>query len=95
MAQGMYQNKSVKYLGIKIDENLTWIDHIDDIAVRLNRAIATLFRVREFVNTIILKSIYCAIFDFHLNYANIVWDQNKNSINGLIILQNSSSYYEL
>ena len=66
MAQGMYQTKSVKYLGIKIDENLTWIDHINDIAVRLNRAIATLSRAREIVNTIILKSIYCAIFLFSL-----------------------------
>ena len=46
-----------------------------------------LFKVREFVNTKILKSIYYAIFDCHLNYANTVWGQNRNSVNWLIILQ--------
>ena len=43
----LYPTKSVKYLGIKIDENLTWIDHINDIAIKLNRANAMLFKVRE------------------------------------------------
>ena len=46
-----------------------------------------LFKVREFVNTKILKSIYYAIFDCHLNYANTVWGQNRNSMNRIIILQ--------
>ena len=46
-----------------------------------------LFKVREFVNTKILKSIYYAIFDCHINYANTVWGLNRNSMNRLIILQ--------
>ena len=83
----IYPTKSAKYLGIEIDENLTWIDHINDIAIKLNRANAMLFKVREFLNTKILKSIYYAIFDCHLNYANTVWGQNRNSMNWLIILQ--------
>ena len=59
----IYPTKSVKYLGIKIDEkNLTWIDHINGITIKLNRASAMLFKVREFVNTKTLKSIYYAIF---------------------------------
>ena len=33
-----YPGKSVKNLGIKIDENLNWKQHIHDIAVKLNRA---------------------------------------------------------
>ena len=51
----IYPTKSVKYLGIKIDENLTWIDHVNDIAITLNRANAMLFKVREFVNIKILN----------------------------------------
>ena len=31
----IYLTKSVKYLGIKTDENLTWIDHINDVAINL------------------------------------------------------------
>ena len=46
-----------------------------------------LFKVREFVNTKILNSIYYAILDCHLYYANTVWGQKRNSMNRLIILQ--------
>ena len=34
----LYPSQSVRYLGIKIDQNLNWKDHINDIAVKLNRA---------------------------------------------------------
>ena len=83
----LYPIKSVKYLGIKIDENLTWIDDINDTAIKLNGAKAMLVKVTEFLNIKVLKSIYYAIFDCHLNYANTVWGQNRYSINRLIILQ--------
>ena len=32
-----------------------------------------LYKVREFVNTRVLKLTYHAIFDFHLNYAIKFW----------------------
>ena len=41
---------SEKYLGIKIDEGLTWNKHINDIAIKLSQANAILCKVREFVN---------------------------------------------
>ena len=34
----LYPSKSVKYLGIKIYENLNWKQHIHYITIRLNRA---------------------------------------------------------
>ena len=83
----LYPTKSVKYLDIKIDESLTWNEHINDIPIKLNRANAMLYKVREFVKTRVLKLIYHAIFDCHLNYVNGVWGQNKNSLNRLFLLQ--------
>ena len=79
--------KSVKHLGVKSNENLTWNEHIKDIAIKLNRANAMLYKVKEFVNTRVLKLIYHTVFDFHLNYANTVWGQNKNSLSHLFLLQ--------
>ena len=69
----LYPTKSVKYLGIKIDENLTWINHINDAAIKVNQTNAMLFKVREFLNIKILKLICYAIFDCHLNYTKTVW----------------------
>ena len=87
----LYPTKTVKHLGIKIDENLTWIDHINDSAIKLNRVNFMLFKVREFVNIKTLKSTYFAIFDCHLIYTNTVWGQNRNSMNWLFILQKKLS----
>ena len=73
----LYPTKCVNYLGIKIDESLIWNEHINDIAIKLSRANAMIYKVRKFVNTMVLKLIYHAIFDCHLNYANTVWVKTK------------------
>ena len=66
----LYRSKSVKYLSIKTDENLNWKKYIHHIAIKLNRANALLYTVRNFVNRHVLRTIYFAIFDAHLNYSN-------------------------
>ena len=40
----LYPTESVKYLGVKIDTNLTSQYHADDLSIRLNRANALLFK---------------------------------------------------
>ena len=83
----LYPSQSVRYLGIKIDQNLNWKDHINDIAVKLNRVNALLFKIRNFVNITNLKTIYFALFDSHINYANLVWAQNSNAMSRILTLQ--------
>ena len=85
----IYTTSSVKYLGIKIDENLNWHQQISNDAVELNRANALLSKVRHFVDKK-TKSIYCAIFERHLFYSCVVCAQNIDSIKRLSILQNKS-----
>ena len=69
----LYTTNSVKYLGIKIDENLNWHEQINNVAVKLNRANAMLSKVRHFVDKKTLKSIYHAIFESHLSNSCLVW----------------------
>ena len=83
----LYPSNSIRYLGVKIDENLNWKDHIHDIATRLNRANALLFKIRNYVNFNTLKSIYFAIFDSHINYTNLIWGQNVHSAFRIATLQ--------
>ena len=52
---------------MKIDKQLNWKEHINEVAIKLNRANAMLYKVREFISTDPLRSIYYAIFDSHLN----------------------------
>ena len=83
----LHPSKSVKYLGIEIDESLNWKKHIYDIAIKLNRANALLFTIRNYVNKHILRTIYFAIFDSHINYINLIWGQNLHAVNRIVILQ--------
>ena len=86
----LYPTASVKYRGVKIDENLNWHHHINDLAIKLNRANALFFKIRNYVNQKVLRSIYFLIFDSHLNYANLTWAQNSNTIQRIIILRKKS-----
>ena len=52
----LYPTDSVKHLGIN-DVKLRWKIQCDEIAIKLNRENALLFKVRDFVNTDNLNSI--------------------------------------
>ena len=43
----LYPTDNVRYLGIKIDENLTGKQHIEHILTKLNRANALLYKIRN------------------------------------------------
>ena len=81
----LYPTESVKYLGVKIDTNLTWQHHVNDLSIKLNRANALLFKIRKYVSLKILRSIYFAIFDSYLSYSCLVWAQNCSTIQRIII----------
>ena len=66
----------VKYLGLRIDNKLNWKAHINNIALKLIRANAMLYKARDFVDGRISKSIYHALFELHIHYACIIWGQN-------------------
>ena len=77
----------MRYLWVKIDSKLNWNSHVNAIATKLNRANAMLYKVRDFVNPNILKSVYYVLFESHNNYACIIWRQNISTIKRLYILQ--------
>ena len=58
----------VRYLGVKIDENLNWKIHIHDLASKLNGVNSVLSKLRPFVSSEILRFVYFAIFQSHVNY---------------------------
>ena len=83
----LYLNEIVKYQGVKIDTNLSWQCHINDLSIKLNRANALLSKMRNYVSLKIFISIYFAIFDTYLSQCCLVWPQNCSSIQRIVILQ--------
>ena len=82
-----YKTISLRYLGIKIDENLNCKTHIHDRASKLNGANAILAKLRYFANNEVLRSTYFAMFHSHLNYVCIAWRLTKFSQQKVSILQ--------
>ena len=80
----LYLTESVKCLGVKIDANISWQYHINDLSVKLNRVNALLFKMRKYVSCKILRSNY---FDSYLSHCCLVWAQNCSTIQGIVILQ--------
>ena len=75
---------------MKIDTNLNWEYHVNDISIKLNIDNALFFKMRKYVSLKLLRSIYFAIFDSYLSYCCLVWAQSCSTIQRIIILQNKS-----
>ena len=54
--------------------------------IKLKKADALLYKIRA-VNLSTPKSIYVVIFEAHLNYANLVWAQNTNTLQRVSVVQ--------
>ena len=83
----IYANKSVKYLGVKIDTDRSWQYHVNRLSIKLNRGNAVLLKMKKTVSGKILGSIYFAIFDFYLSYCSLYWAQNCSTNQGIVVLR--------
>ena len=62
-----------KFLGVTIDENLTWDAHIKNLNRKLNYAIAILSRITKEIPENLHKDLYYTLFESHLSYCISVW----------------------
>ena len=82
---------NVKYLGVYLDEFLSFKSHASELSSKLRRSNGMLAKIRHFVPSETLRSIYFSIFDSNLTYCCTVWGQKGNSsIDKIISLQNSA-----
>ena len=72
-----------KFLGIIIDNNLTWKSHINMISKKLTKIIGIIHRLKNILEKNILIHIYNSLFLTHLNYSVIVWGWQSFSVNKL------------
>ena len=86
-------SKFVKYLGIYLDNFLSWHQQEQDMRNRLNRAAGMLCKIRHYVNFDTLKMIYYGIFSSILMYGSLIWGQHNRIVNRLQIIQNKAIRY--
>ena len=65
--------KSTRFLGVIIDEDLTWLPHIHFLTQKLNCQIGALNRIKDFVPRKFHKDLYHTLFESHISYCVSVW----------------------
>ena len=72
--------KEAKYLGLMLDQHLTFKQHMYTIKLKLNTASSLLAKIRYHVDSRLLKTVYSAIFEPHFRYDCQLWEQAQTQI---------------
>ena len=68
-----------RFLGVLINENFSWKQHINDVSTKISKSIGILYKSRGIVKQPLLKQLYFSFIHCHLNYANIAWASTYKS----------------
>ena len=68
------QTDHSKALGLNIDENLSWKEHIHSVSKKAASSIGALKRIRPFISMHTAIKIYKGLIEPHFDYCSVVWD---------------------
>ena len=88
--------KTVKFLGINIDDSCNFISHVDKIKSNLSRGLYQLAISKENTPMRVRLNMYRALFESHLRFGNIIFGSTPDfKIDELLILQKTAVRYIL
>lgn len=67
------------FLGLEIDENLSWNDHVQKVIRKINSGIYALSKMSTLVNIQTLRSIYFSYIHSHISFGICLYGATKNS----------------
>ena len=82
------RSKTAKFLGVVIDENLSWKNHINYIKAKIAKNVGIIRGLKYLLPESTLKTPYNTLILPYLNYCNIIWASNKPTrLQPLLLLQ--------
>ena len=69
----------IKFLGVLLDENITWKYHINTIKSKISKNLGLLYKARYIIKNHCLKQLYFSYIHSYLTYANIAWGSTHKS----------------
>ena len=77
-----------KFLGVLIDSNLNWKEHIDSINNKISKSIAIIYRASKILNTDSLYTLYCTLILPYLTYCIENWgNTHESNLNKIFLKQ--------
>jgi hypothetical protein len=68
-----------KFLGVMIDDKLSWVPHIRNLAKKLKCHIGSINRIKDNIPSNLHKQLYHTLFESHLTYGITVWGGEASS----------------
>ena len=65
--------KTAKFLGVLMDDKLSWKPHIEALNCKLKSACGRIYRIKNCLPVELYKQIYHTLFESHLTFAISVW----------------------
>ena len=78
------QVECTKFLGIYIDEQLSWLNHIKNVKSKLSKAAGIIYKARPFLNEDTIKTVYYSFAYPYLYYGIIAWGNTYDSYLNMI-----------
>ena len=67
------RENSLKFLGVILDEHLTWKRHTQLIENKVSKNVGVLYKASKLINSKCLGTICFSFIHSYINYANIAW----------------------
>lgn len=77
--KSIQQVDSTKFLGVSIDNALSWESHINNLSKQLTSVCYAIYRLRQITSTETILSYYYAHFLSRISYGIICWGSSSNS----------------
>ena len=78
--QEIHQTSQFKFLGVVIEETLSWKPHTSKIANKISRTLGVMKKMVSFVPKGILLTLYNSLILPHIYYATLVWGFDSGRI---------------
>ena len=67
------QVDNTKFLGVYIDQHLTWKTHVNFIAAKISKSVGLLYKAKYYLPSKSLLTLYYALVYPYLTYCNLIW----------------------
>ena len=86
--QSLKQSNVVKFLGVYLDEHLTWKHHISFVCKQIAKSIGILFRSRFYLSVKTKLTLYYTLIYPYITYCNCTWSSTYvSNLNRILYLQ--------
>ena len=84
--------KSFNFLGIMLDENLTWKSHIEMVGKKISKVTGILYRLQNIFPENVLFVLYNSLIVSYINYGLLLWGVHVHKLE--LLQKKSFAFYD-